>query len=331
MAGKRLVLYAAVVIFALWGGIDFKRNLDWRSDFTLWKSEAAINPHMDKNNLAASLWRAGQYEKALSFIKEDNTSFRYSQYKGKYSFLTGDKQNAILHYQEAISSGGDAQKEIHAELGTVYESSGLDREALGEYLKVIDMGGIDPLRKYENTALEGIDRIRKKLMPEVDQERRLAQREPMNFKAQAIYALSIHRLGLYEEAGEYYERALKIDPLSWEAWYNLAITFMKRHKYKEAVISFERSLSLNPKNKDALNNTGICYMSMRNYSQAIYYYERALLADPDFFYPAFNLGRIYFIKGDRNMSVKYFSLAKKLSAGSPGIDAKADNYLSQLR
>jgi tetratricopeptide (TPR) repeat protein len=243
----------------------------------------------------------------------------------------GDLQNAIRFYKEAINRGGDAQKEIHAELGTIYEKSGLDREALEEYLKVIDMRGIDTLQKYEKQALEGIGRIRGKLMPEVDRERRLAQQETMNFRAQAVYALSMHRLGFYEEAGEYYERALKINPSSWEAWYNLAITLMKRHKYEEAVMSFERSLSLNQANRDAFNNIGICYMSMRNYSQAIKYYEKALTAYPDFFYPAFNLGRIYFIKGDKDMSVKYFSLAKTLSGGDPGIRDKVDIYLSQLK
>jgi protein O-mannosyl-transferase len=334
IAVKRLFLYAAVIMLILWAGIDFKRNLDWRSDITLWKSETAINPLMDKTNLAVAFWEAGQYEKALSSLEEEKAkagSFRYEQYKGKYFFMMGDHKSAISYYQEAINRGGDAQKEIHVELGTVYENSGLYREALEEYLKVMDMGGIDPLKKYEKKAAAGIERIRAKLIPEVEQVRRLALQEPMDFKAQAVYALSLHRLGLYEEAEEFYKRALKINPSSWEAWYNLAITFMKRHRYKEAVMSFEKSVLLNQTNKDAFNNLGICYMSMRNYSQAIKYYEKALLADPDFYYPAFNLGRIYFIRGDRDMSVKYFSLAKELSAGNPGIDTKIDSYLSQLK
>ena len=95
--------------------------------------------------------------------------------------------------------------------------------------------------------------------------------------------MSLHRLGLYEEAEKFYARALKLNQTSWEAWYNLGIVQMKQRRHAEAVQSFEKSLVINPGNKDAFNNAGTCYMSLRNYSQAVKCYERAMALDPNFF------------------------------------------------
>lgn len=331
---RKVLLYSALMVLSAWIYIDFNRNMDWRSDITLWKSELPLDPEMEKTNLAVALWNDGQYDEALRYLEEDKEklgSFRYDQYKGKYFMLLGDYRNAILSYQEALNMGGSVLKEIHVELGAVYEQAGMDKKACEAYLKALERNGQSPLNRDENKAREGLSRLWTKLMPESEQEHRQALQEPMNFKAQAVYAVSMYDLGFYVEAEKFYKRALVINPSSWETWYNLAITYMKWHRYDAAVKAFEKSALLNPKNKDALNNIGICYMAMSDYQKAIKNYEKALSVAPDFFYPAFNLGRVYFTIGNRELAVKYFGLAKQLSAGDPGIKARVEVYLKQLK
>ena len=212
-----------------------------------------------------------------------------------------------------------------------YEKGGMDKQALEEYLETIETDSLDALEEYNRQAREGVGRVRGRLMQGLEEARIQALKDPLNFKYQANLALSLHRLGLYEEAEKFYARALKLNQTSWEAWYNLGLALMKQRRHAEAIQSFEKSLLINPGNKDAFNNAGICYMSLRNYSQAVKCYERAMALDPNFFYASFNLGRAYFNAGNREMSYKYLSLAKRLAGESSGAQAMVDQYLRHLR
>ncbi|MEW6108627.1 MAG: tetratricopeptide repeat protein [Nitrospirota bacterium] len=326
--GKQILILAAGVL-VIWAVMDVRRNMDWRSDVTLWRSEIASNPDADRLNLSNALWNEGRYEEALSNLS-DVRDFRYYQYMGRYLSKKGNYNEAIIQYNEALLRGGDAWKEVYLELAMTYEKAGFYAQALEEYLKASETKGADPLESVGMTAKEGADRVRERLSSGLEDARHRALSEPSNFRAQADLAISLHRLGLYEEAETFYKRAINVGPASWQAWYNLGLTFMKRDMYTDAINSFEKSLQSNPQNKDALNNMGICYMNLRDYKQAVQYYEKALTLDPGYIYAAFNLGRVYFIKGDGEMSKKYFLAAKKLAEGNNTLKDRVDQYLVQI-
>ncbi|MDP3113131.1 MAG: tetratricopeptide repeat protein [Thermodesulfovibrionales bacterium] len=330
---KKILLFIGLVIIAAWSYIDFNRNMDWSSDLTLFEREISVNPDVDRIYIVEALWVAGRYEEALSYMKEEKgktETFR-DQYQGRYLFKLGRYSDAIAHYKEALVRGGSALKEVHLDIAMAYEKEGMDMQALEEYLKTIETDSLDVLEKYNRQAREGAGRVRGRLMQGLEEARNQALNDPLNFQYQANLALSLHRLGLYEEAEKFYDRALKLNQSSWEAWYNLGLARMKQRRHAEAIQSFEKSLLINPGNKDAFNNAGICYMSLHNYSQAVKYYERALALDPNFFYASFNLGRVYFNAGNREMSHKYFSLAKTLAGENSGAQAMVDQYLRYIR
>ena len=331
---NRVFSYVAFGIILVWSLIDFNRNTDWRSEVTLWKSAVSANPNMSRVNLALAYWDEGQFEEALACLKKEKEisgTFRYDQYQGRHLFKSGRYSDAIVHYREALARGGNAFKEVHLDIAMAYEKGGMDKQALEEYLETIETDSLDALEEYNRQAREGVGRVRGRLMQGLEEARIQALKDPLNFKYQANLALSLHRLGLYEEAEKFYARALKLNQTSWEAWYNLGLALMKQRRHAEAIQSFEKSLLINPGNKDAFNNAGICYMSLRNYSQAVKCYERAMALDPNFFYASFNLGRAYFNAGNREMSYKYLSLAKRLAGESSGAQAMVDQYLRHLR
>ncbi|KAF0146398.1 MAG: hypothetical protein FD156_66 [Nitrospirae bacterium] len=330
---NRVFSYLALGIILAWCFIDFNRNMDWRSEVTLWKSAVSANPNMSRVNLGLAFWDEGQFEEALACLKKEKEisgTFRYDQYQGRYLFKSGRYSEAIAHYKEALARGGSALKEVHLDIAMAYEKEGMDMQALEEYLKAIETDSLDMLEKYSRQAREGASRVRGRLMQGLEEARNQALNDPLNFKYQANLALSLHRLGLYEEAEKFYDRALKLNQTSWEVWYNLGIARMKQRRHAEAIQSFEKSLLMNPGNKDAFNNAGTCYMSLRNYSQAIKCYERALALDPNFFYASFNLGRVYFNAGNREMSRKYFLAARALAGENSGMPAMVNQYLKEL-
>jgi|YNPBryBLVA2012_1023415.scaffolds.fasta_scaffold00596_13 tetratricopeptide (TPR) repeat protein len=54
------------------------------------------------------------------------------------------------------------------------------------------------------------------------------------------------RLGEWEQALSYYQRACEVQPEAWENWYHLGLALNHLHRYAEALKSFEHALSLQP-------------------------------------------------------------------------------------
>ena len=54
------------------------------------------------------------------------------------------------------------------------------------------------------------------------------------------------RLGKWEQALPYYQRASQAQPEAWEHWYHLGLALNHLHRYAEALDSFEQALSLQP-------------------------------------------------------------------------------------
>nr|2AVP_A Chain A, synthetic consensus TPR protein [Methanothrix harundinacea 6Ac] len=67
--------------------------------------------------------------------------------------------------------------------------------------------------------------------------------------AEAWYNLgnAYYKQGDYDEAIEYYQKALELDPRSAEAWYNLGNAYYKQGDYDEAIEYYQKALELDPR------------------------------------------------------------------------------------
>lgn len=331
---KKELLLAGAILAAVWSVIVIGRNADWHSDTTLWQSALRVNPGMDRTRLAASLWDEDKYEEALAILKADDErygSYYYDQYLGRYLALSGRYEEAVAAYARALTRGGDAFREVHRELGQVYEQDGQYLAALGQYLRAKDAASLDPLGKNARLADEGILRMQAVFQPEVKRLREEASERPDDARAAFELALFMQKLGMYDEAKAVYLKMLRIQPSSWEILYNLGILHMKAGDCPEAIQFFERSLSVRPANRDALNNAGVCSMKQKKYTEAAGYYEKALEVDRGFVYAAFNLGRIYFVTGDRDKAKRYFLHARESAPGNEAVAARIGQYLRQMQ
>ena len=88
----------------------------------------------------------------------------------------------------------------------------------------------------------------------------------------------------FAEAEEQFTLAIKYDKENYEAYYYRGCTKFNRSMYDEAIVDFEKALEVKP-----------------NYADA-----------------EFNLGKIYFLKNDHDMSCYYFRLAEL--HGRPNMD-----------
>src|SRR6476660_1057256 len=80
----------------------------------------------------------------------------------------------------------------------------------------------------------------------------------------------------YNEAIEYYDKALEIDPKHVGALNNTGKVLDNLGKYNEAIVYYDKALQIDPKYADALNSKGNVLGKLGKYNEAIEYYDKAL-------------------------------------------------------
>ena len=106
---------------------------------------------------------------------------------------------------------------------------------------------------------------------------------------------SLHR---YEEAIEYYDRALRADSKYVISWYNKGLSLKKLKRYEEAVDCLDKAIELDPGYAGAYNSKGHALYEMGFVKEAGEFYEKALKINPNYIFPIHNKALILESEGD---------------------------------
>ena len=79
------------------------------------------------------------------------------------------------------------------------------------------------------------------------------------FKKNFNLAITNHRNRNYQDAINYYNKAIDINPKHTNSYYNLGLLLHEIKNYKEAIGCFEKTLETEPGFKNANNNLGLIY------------------------------------------------------------------------
>lgn len=120
-----------------------------------------------------------------------------------------------------------------------------------------------------------------------------------------------YRQGKYEQAINYYNKAISIDDASALFYENRGLAFLYRLQYEKAEADFLRSMELNPV-ASIYNNLGVLYYRMGNMDNAIKYYTEAIkLNEQEPVYHE-NIGLAYEKKQDDEKALACFEQAVSL-------------------
>jgi Flp pilus assembly protein TadD len=86
----------------------------------------------------------------------------------------------------------------------------------------------------------------------------------------------------YQEAIEWYDKALAIDPNYTRAFYNKGNALNRLERYQEAIEYFDKALAIDPNYTRALNGKGNALLNLEKYQEAIEWYDKALAIDPNY-------------------------------------------------
>ena len=88
-------------------------------------------------------------------------------------------------------------------------------------------------------------------------------------------ALTLYYLNRYEEAIEYYNKAIGINPIYEKAFINKGIILAKLMVFDEALESFNTAIEINEKSEISYFNIGIIYSKLERYEDALFYFNKA--------------------------------------------------------
>jgi tetratricopeptide (TPR) repeat protein len=88
------------------------------------------------------------------------------------------------------------------------------------------------------------------------------------------------KLGRYEEAIKYYDRALEINPQYALAWYYKGATLARLRRHEEALQCYDQALEINPEYVSAWCYKGFSLARLGHHEEAIQCYDRALEINP---------------------------------------------------
>lgn len=116
----------------------------------------------------------------------------------------------------------------------------------------------------------------------------------------------------YDEAIEYYKKALGKKPDFAAAHANLGVTYMDMGKLNEARASLMKALTLDPENAGTHYNLGLVNNKMGKMDEAIAAYEKSIALNPKFARSYQNLGIAYLDKDLKSMAAECFYKAALL-------------------
>ena len=85
------------------------------------------------------------------------------------------------------------------------------------------------------------------------------------------------RYSKYDEAEETLTKAIKYDKGNYEAYYYRGCTKFNRSMYDEAILDFEKALEIKPNYADAEFNLGKIYFMKNDFDMSCFYYKSAEL------------------------------------------------------
>jgi tetratricopeptide (TPR) repeat protein len=133
-------------------------------------------------------------------------------------------------------------------------------------------------RRPERTGktMEGAveERSVAELEAELEKAKAGVSENPESAGAHVLLAWNYTQLGMYKEAAEEYQEAIKLRPELAETFVNLGVLFGKHLRmYDDAIRTFKKAIEIEPDNPDAHFNLGIAYLIQEDRESAIEEYE----------------------------------------------------------
>jgi tetratricopeptide (TPR) repeat protein len=153
--------------------------------------------------------------------------------------------------------------------------------------------------------------------PEVERAALVVQDLPASDRARVKYGLALRDADRFDEAGEQYRIALRINSSAGKAHYGLGSVFMAESKFKEAAGELEQALRDDPRNGEVHSYYGYVLESLGRKDEAVGEYERGIQLSPKAGKVHYNYAMSLLVNGNLNQAIAEFQTALKHTPNHP--------------
>ena len=160
------------------------------------------------------------------------------------------------------------------------------------------------------------------MMPQISEILEKADKEPNNFEAQTKAAELHAQIQKFDKAAEYYEKASKIKPDDYDTIVKTANAYFDAKNYETAEKWYLQALQKNADDINVRTDLGITFIERQNpdYDRAIKEFQVSLEKNPKHEPTLYNLGIVYFKKGN---SEEFQKILQKLTEINPNSELAA--------
>ena len=306
------LLSLLVVGLAVW---TYQRNLVWANRVTLWsdvvkKSPNKARPHF---NLGSAYSKLNQLDKAIPLYRRaleiDPDLAQPHINLGEALERQNQIEEAAEHYRTALQIKPDLP-EAHYNMGAILAKQGKTGEAIQFYQKALK------IRPHYASAYFGLANalVNEGRVEDGIRNYYLAIKfEPDNAEVHSNLGSAFLRLGDTEKAIHHFSAALQQDPNLVEAYNNLGIALMQEGKIEAAISQFQKALRVKPDFQMAENNLKRALAVQRDLETKISQIQELLKEYPDSVELRFELGNLYFQRGDPEKASQWYKSALDLN------------------
>lgn len=144
----------------------------------------------------------------------------------------------------------------------------------------------------------------------VDFWENMIQNAPNKARVQNNYGVELSlKLGKYNEAIPYFEKAIEMDPFYRDAYNNLAVAYGFTQQIDLAIETLYKTIDLNQYYPEAYNNLASFLIERKRFDEALNMLERAIALNPTYGKAHYNKGRAYFDQENFEESYIHFKNA----------------------
>jgi len=282
-------------------------------------SLALAGPFEDRQKAGDAALQRKDYDTAIQqferLVNEYPTSAEAHNALGYACFLNARYEKAIFQFKAALQynpSHPSAQKNLilAAEKLAVERSAELEfQEALTLLKEVESRYGHHPLGPTLDYTRGQLEFYRSNEAGGLKAFKEVAARVPASGTAHFVKAFEFHKAGKLDEAGKFYELALKKLPNEaiFRNWYGLLLA--DTNKLDLAAAQFERALEDPPPYLDLRLNLARVYQKQGSLDKALVQLKSARQLRPDFASVHLWLAALYQATGDNDAAAREFGLA----------------------
>ncbi len=248
-------------------------------------------------HISEILRRQGKYEEALTTVKKavkkDPDSLEAGYNEGLLLDVLGRYDESAQVYEHMVDLTSHANGAYTADeknnraiflerLGSVYHEQNKVDEAIATYQKMIDLGGENALRGYQNQV--DVYRDAKLYEKAIEVSRKAVEANPKNRVLKLMLAGELVDQGKEDEGIAMAKGMLNNSATDREVWVDLGQIYTRLRKWKEAEDALNKATTLTSKKEDniyLLFLKGSLAERQKHYEPAEQYFRQALELDPN--------------------------------------------------